>query len=268
MIPYPHVAPEIVRIGPFSLRWYGLMYLIGFGASYLLVERDVKRAGGRVGDRLLKPETLSSLYLWLLVGLLLGARGGYALFYDLPTYRAHPLEIFAVWHGGMSFHGGLIGSILAGVRFCRKNRLDPYAVADLVVPTAPIGLGCGRVGNFINGELYGRVTNVPWAMVFPDGGPLPRHPSQLYEFLLEGVALFVMLWVLRRRVRASGSLAALFFILYGLMRIFAEFFRQPDIQVGFVIGPFTMGQVLSMVMALFGAVALVLIGRARAKRGS
>ena len=261
MIPFPNISPEIARIGPVALRWYGLMYLIGFGASYLLVERDVRKAGGTIGGRPAGPEFLPSLYTWLVFGLLIGARLGYVLFYDLRAYLEHPLEIFAVWHGGMSFHGGLIGSILAGVMCCRKFSIDPPAVADLIIPTAPIGLGCGRLGNFINGELYGRVSNVPWAMVFPNGGPLPRHPSQLYEFLLEGAALFIILRTLRRRRWPQGTLSALFLFLYGLFRIFAEFFREPDVQVGLVAGPFTMGQVLSAVMVVFGVTVFVLLRR-------
>ncbi len=261
MIPYPNISPEIVRIGPLAIRWYGLMYFVGFGASYLLVERDIKKAEWKINGRPVGPPFLSSLYSWLVFGLLIGARLGYVLFYDLRVYLEHPLEIFAVWHGGMSFHGGLIGSLLAGYMCCRKFRVQPLAVADLVIPTAPIGLACGRLGNFINGELYGRVTDVPWAMVFPNGGPLPRHPSQLYELLLEGVVLFIVLWTLRRRKWPQGTLSSLFLVLYALFRIFVEFFREPDVQVGFVVGPFTMGQILSAVMAAFGAIAFVILRR-------
>src|SRR5512135_2945966 len=210
MIPYPHIDPVIVRIGPFSVRWYGMMYLLGFTASFLLVRYQIKKKGLKFAK-----DFVDSLYSYLILGLLLGARLGYVLFYDLAAYVRHPLEIFAVWHGGMSFHGGLIGSILAGILFCRKYRVDFWQVSDLVIVTAPIGLGLGRLGNFINGELYGRVTNVPWAMVFPGGGPLPRHPSQLYEFFLEGIVLFTILWLLKDRFSRSGLLTALFLMLYG-----------------------------------------------------
>jgi phosphatidylglycerol:prolipoprotein diacylglycerol transferase len=247
MIPYPKISPEIVRVGPFAIRWYGVMYLLGFAASYLLVKYQIRK------KKLQLPEDfLDSLYSYVIIGLLLGARLGYVLFYDLPSYLRHPLEIFAVWHGGMSFHGGLIGCIIAGILFSRKFRIDFWKTADLVIVTAPIGLGLGRLGNFINGELYGRVTDVPWAMVFPGGGPLPRHPSQLYEFFLEGVVLFTLLWKLKDKDLRPGMLTAFFLIFYGLFRFLVEFFRQPDVQLGFIIGPFTMGQLLSSAMILFG----------------
>jgi len=259
MLTFPRLSPEIIRVGPVAVRWYGLMYVIGFVASYLLVERDFRRAGGRIGASPASPEFLSAFYTWLILGLLVGARLGYVLFYDLGAYLEHPLEILAVWHGGMSFHGGLIGSVLAGTLCCSKYQVEPLVMADLVISTVPIGLGCGRLGNFINGELYGRVTDVPWAMVFPNGGPLPRHPSQLYELLLEGLVLFIILQVLRRSARPAGSLAAIFLMLYGLFRVFAEFFREPDAQVGFILGPFTMGQLLSAVMIAAGSAGFLVL---------
>jgi phosphatidylglycerol:prolipoprotein diacylglycerol transferase len=252
MIPYPHIDPVIVRVGPFSVRWYGVMYLLGFTASFLLVRCQIKKK-----DLNFSKDFVDTLYSYLILGLLLGARLGYVLFYDLPVYLHHPLEIFALWHGGMSFHGGLIGCILAGILFCRRHRVDFWQVADLVIVTAPIGLGLGRLGNFINGELYGRVTEVPWAMVFPGGGPLPRHPSQLYEFFLEGVVLFTVLWVLKDRISRTGVLTSLFLILYGIFRFSLEFFREPDAQLGYILGPFTMGQILSSAMIAVGIVVLV-----------
>jgi phosphatidylglycerol:prolipoprotein diacylglycerol transferase len=184
------------------------------------------------------------------------------LFYDLSAFLGNPLDIFAVWKGGMSFHGGLIGSVIAGVWNCKRSNADPWMISDLVTATAPIGIGMGRLGNFINGELYGRVTTMPWGMVFPNGGPLPRHPSQIYELFLEGVVLFFVLWTMKSRVRGSGVLTALFIMLYGFSRFIVEFFREPDAQLGFVIGLFTMGQVLSACMALAGAGLLL----ARRKR--
>lgn len=263
MIAYPDIDPVLFRIGPVALRWYGLMYALGFAASYVLVRHQIQKAPherkgkGRerkAGAAVPMPEGfLDSLYLFLIVGLILGARMGYVLFYDLASYARSPLEVFAVWRGGMSFHGGLIGALLAGYLCCRKFRVDFWKAADLVIVTAPIGLGLGRLGNFINGELYGRVTDVAWAMVFPRGGPLPRHPSQLYEFFLEGVLLFVILWLLKDRRHEPGVMTAAFLVLYGLFRIIAEFFREPDAQLGFIAGPFTMGQVLSALTMLAGA---------------
>ncbi len=247
MIAYPQIDPVIVRIGPFAIRWYGVMYLLGFASSYMLVRHQMKMKGLNFGR-----DFVDSLYSYLILGLLIGARVGYVIFYDLPEYIANPLEILAVWHGGMSFHGGLIGSVLAGIFFCRKSKVDFWQVSDLVIVTVPIGLGLGRLGNFINGELYGRVTDIPWAMIFPSGGPLPRHPSQLYEFFLEGVVLFIFLWMLKDRVSRSGVLTCLFILLYGIFRFVLEFFREPDVQLGYILGPFSMGQILSASMIVVG----------------
>lgn len=247
MIPYPDINPEIIRIGPFAVRWYGLMYLLGFASSYLLVRYQIKKKGFK-----LKKDFVEALYSYLILGLILGARLGYVIFYNLSYYIQHPLEIFAIWHGGMSFHGGLIGSVIAGILFCRKLKVDAWQIADLIIVTAPIGIGLGRLGNFINGELYGRVTDVPWAMIFPTGGPLPRHPSQLYEFFLEGVVLFIILWLLKDKTLKTGVLFSLFMIFYGTFRFFVEFFREPDVQVGFILGVFTMGQMLSAAMVFLG----------------
>jgi phosphatidylglycerol:prolipoprotein diacylglycerol transferase len=262
MIAYPHINPEIFRIGPFAPRWYGLMYALGFASSYILVKHQINKwnqgprgkGGGNRGAAaaIIPQEFLDSLYTYLILGLVIGARLGYVLFYDLSSYVKAPFEIFAVWHGGMSFHGGAIGTLAAGYWCCRKYRVDFWRAADLVIVTAPIGLGLGRLGNFINGELYGRVTDAPWGMVFPAGGPFPRHPSQLYECMLEGVVLFTILWTFKNRKSSPGSLAALFLILYGLFRFFVEFFREPDVQLGFIAGPFTMGQVLSALTTLAG----------------
>lgn len=236
-----------MRIGPFAVRWYGMMYLLGFASSYLLVKLQIKKKGLPVPH-----DFVDSLYYWLMFGLLIGARLGYIIFYDLATYLREPLEVFRIWHGGMSFHGGLIGSVIAGIFFSGKTRVDFWQTADLVIVTAPIGLGLGRIGNFINGELYGRVTDVPWAMVFPAGGSLPRHPSQIYEFLLEGILLFIILWTVKDRGLRAGVLTSFFLILYGLFRFSIEFFREPDAQVGFILGVITMGQILSAGMILTG----------------
>ncbi len=249
MIPYPDIKPYIVKIGPVQVRWYGLMYLLGFISSYLLVRFQIKKKGLSI-----KKQTIDDLYFYLIVGLIIGARLGYVVFYNLPEYLKNPLEIFALWHGGMSFHGGLIGTILAGYIFSRKRRVDFWLFSDLIIATAPVGLGLGRIGNFINGELFGRVSTVPWAMVFPEGGPLPRHPSQLYEAAGEGLVLFVILWFLKDRVRKTGHLTASFLILYGAIRFFLEFFRQPDPQLGFVLSFLTMGQILCACMIVAGLI--------------
>ena len=269
MIPYPNISPEIVRFGPFAIRWYGLMYAVGFASSFILVRHQLRKKSAQPKGKGRAKEVsapipeafLESLYTYLVFGLILGARLGYVLFYDLSSYVNKPLEIFAVWHGGMSFHGGMIGTLLAGFLCCRKYRVNFWFAADLVVVTAPIGLAAGRLGNFINGELFGRVTDVPWAMVFPAGGPLPRHPSQLYEFFLEGVLLFTILWFAKERKHAPGMMAALFLILYGLFRFIVEFFRQPDAQLGFIFGPFTMGQILSVLTSFAGIALFFLLKR-------
>jgi len=226
------------------------MYVLGFLASYILIIRQKRsKQMGLVGP------VAQDLVFYLAIGLIIGARLGYLAFYqynDYLFYLKHPLEIFATWHGGMSFHGGLVGAVIAGWFFCRRRGLPFWAVADSVVVTAPIGLGLGRLGNFINGELFGRPTTVPWAMVFPEGGPVPRHPSQLYEALLEGFVLFTLLWYLRQRTFQDGMMVAFFLILYGVFRFFIEFFRLPDPQLGFVLGILSMGQMLCLAMILIG----------------
>jgi len=256
MIPYPSIDPIIVRIGPLALRWYGLMYLLGFGAAYVLVRRQVveENAAGR-GRESVAAEfgQLDGMLISLVVGVVLGGRLGYVFFYNFSYFSQHPLEILATWHGGMSFHGGLVGALTAGWLYCRANALPFWKWADRFVVTAPIGLGLGRLGNFINGELFGRPADVPWAMVFPQGGPVPRHPSQLYEAFLEGVLLFALLWPQRHRPWPQGRKVALFFMLYAVCRIGVEFFREPDPQLGFVLsGTATMGQVLSLALLLLG----------------
>jgi phosphatidylglycerol:prolipoprotein diacylglycerol transferase len=239
-----HIDPILIQFGPIRISWYGLMYVFGFIASYLLVRFQLKKKK----DFGITQSEVEDLYFYLIIGLFVGARLGYVLFYDFSRYLNHPLEIFAVWHGGMSFHGGLIGVVLVSILFCWKKQKSFWKIADLFVVTAPIGLGLGRIGNFINGELYGRITHVPWAMVFPAGGSVPRHPSQLYESALEGWILFAILWNLKDRKLPPGSLLAIFLVLYGIFRFFLEFFRQPDPQLGFVWGPLTLGQILCMLM--------------------
>jgi phosphatidylglycerol:prolipoprotein diacylglycerol transferase len=248
--------PILVELGPIRVTWYGMMYVFGFITSYLLVRYQVKKK-----DFGISLEEVEDLYFYLILGLIIGARLGYVLFYDLRVYLSNPLEIFAVWHGGMSFHGGLIGVLIATILFCWKNKKSFWKLADLFVVTAPIGLALGRIGNFINGELYGRVTQVPWGMIFPNGGPLPRHPSQLYESSLEGGVLFLILWMLKDKKHPDGYLLAIFIFLYGVFRFFIEFFREPDVQLGLVLGPFSMGQVLCIFMIAVGIFLMIYLRR-------
>jgi phosphatidylglycerol:prolipoprotein diacylglycerol transferase len=255
MLSYPHIDPVIVAIGTFKVRWYGLMYIAGFVAAHLLVRYQAKQFKW---TRLLSLQ--DNLNLALIVGVILGGRLGYVLFYNLSYFIHHPLEILATWQGGMSFHGGCIGVAVASAWFCRCNHLDFWKTADLYVAAVPIGLGLGRLGNFINGELFGRITDKPWGMVFPGGGPFTRHPSQLYEMLLEGVCLFVILWSVKHRPWQQeyktnwphGSIMALFLILYGVARFMVEFVREPDPQLGKVLAGLTMGQLLSSSMIIAG----------------
>lgn len=255
MIAYPDIDPVIVHLGPLQIRWYGLMYVLGFIASYLLVRHQIRRFQLKELAR-----HFENLNMALIISLIVGGRLGYVLFYNLSYYLQHPLEIVATWQGGMSFHGALLGLIAAGFFYCRRHHLDFWRTADIYVVTAPIGLGLGRIGNFINGELFGRVTDVPWGMVFPAGGPLPRHPSQLYECLLEGVLLFIILWNLKnlqvKRRWPTGTMLVCFLIGYGVLRCFAELFREPDAQLGFLAAHLTMGQLLSGFMILAGGLLL------------
>nr|WP_321466509.1 prolipoprotein diacylglyceryl transferase [uncultured Desulfobulbus sp.] len=256
MLPYPHIDPVLLSIGPLHIRWYGLMYVLGFTSAYWLVLVQAKRFGWK---QLLNH--VDNLNLALILGVIVGGRLGYVALYNPGYYLVHPLEIPATWSGGMSFHGGCLGTLLAGSWYCRRKKLDFWKAADLYIVTVPIGLFFGRLGNFINGELYGRITTAPWAMIFPEGGPFPRHPSQLYEAGLEGLSLFLILWSLKDRPWRTdqthwphGSLLAIFLCGYGLFRFIVEFFREPDAQLGFLFAHLSMGQILSVLMIVAGAV--------------
>ena len=243
MIPYPQIDPVLIRIGPLALRWYGLMYLVGFVAGFFVVRSRYLKTVPEM-----EPKKIENMVLWACLGLVVGARIGYVIFYhwvDFSGFLDDPLEIFAVWHGGMSFHGGLLGAILFGVTYLKRNKMPVIPASDASFHAVPIGLALGRWANFINAELYGRATDLPWGMVFPGGGPLPRHPSQLYELVLEGPVLFTILWLVRDRTR-PGTITALFMILYGLFRFSVEFVRQPDPQLGLLLAGLTMGQLLSL----------------------
>jgi phosphatidylglycerol:prolipoprotein diacylglycerol transferase len=248
MLPYPQIDPVLLRIGPLALHWYGLMYVLGFAATFWLVRRQIRRH-----DIHELAPVFENLNMTLLISLVLGGRLGYVLFYNFSYYLHHPLQIANTLAGGMSFHGALIGVLLGGIWYCRRHHLHFLKMADIYVATIPVGLGLGRIGNFINGELYGRITEVPWAMVFPDGGPLPRHPSQLYEAALEGGLLFALLALMahlkRKKGWGHGSILAFFLVYYGVIRSFVELFREPDGHIGLMAGLLSRGQLLSLAMA-------------------
>jgi len=252
MMAYPRIDPVFFRFGPLAFRWYGLMYAISFMTAVFLVRyMALKR---RLA---LSKDQVSDLILYAALGVILGGRLGYILFYNPAYYFNNPFKLIAVWEGGMSFHGGLIGVLVAGYLFCRSKGLSFFDVADAAVVAVPVGLGLGRIGNFINGELFGRSTTVPWCMVFPAGGEVCRHPSQLYEAFLEGVVLFLILFSLARSGASRGVPFWSLFLFYGLFRFSIEFFREPDPQLGLVLGPFSMGQLLSFPMFVLGLVMVV-----------
>jgi len=249
MLAYPHIDPVALHLGPLSVRWYALAYIAGLLLGWRYAAYWAKTNAFRP-----TPEDFENFLTWAVLGVVLGGRLGYVLFYQPRFYFSHPLEILMVWHGGMSFHGGCLGVMAAIAGFSLRHKIKALALGDLVAAAAPIGLFFGRIANFINGELYGRVTDVPWAMVFPNGGPEPRHPSQLYQATLEGLVLFIALYFLVRndKLRARhGFISGAFLVGYGCARMIGEVFREPDAFLGF-IGPFTMGQLLSVPMILIG----------------
>jgi phosphatidylglycerol:prolipoprotein diacylglycerol transferase len=253
---FPNISPELVSFGPFVIRWYALSYVAGILLGWVLVHRL-----NRLPPPVLTQKALDDIIIWAIFGIILGGRTGYVLFYNLPFYLDNPSDILKIWHGGMSFHGGLIGVILAIWLFSRRYGLQFWRVIDLMAVATPIGLGLGRIANFINAELFGHPTDVPWAVIFPtDPLGLPRHPSQLYEALLEGALLLaIMLFFVRKdSIRGKpGRLSGIFLIGYGCMRAFVELFRMPDIQLGYLAGYFTMGQILCLPMVLFGIYLLL-----------
>ncbi|MDZ7853694.1 MAG: prolipoprotein diacylglyceryl transferase [Halomonas sp.] len=246
MLSYPDIDPVAISLGPFQVHWYGLMYVVGFVAALFLGRQRAERIG-------LTRDDIGDLIFYAAIGVVVGGRLGYALFYGMPQWFADPLWIFRVWDGGMSFHGGLVGVLLAALWFARKKGLAFLTLTDFVAPLVPIGLGAGRIGNFINHELPGRVTDLPWGMPFPGMGPEPRHPSSLYEAFLEGVVLFVVLWWVSARPRARGLVSGLFLALYGLFRFLVEFVRLPDAHIGYLaFGWVTMGMLLTLPMIAAG----------------
>lgn len=248
VLTYPNIDPVLLRLGPVQVHWYGLAYVAGFIAAALLF----RSLGRRWGVSLTDDDVLGAV-LYCVIGVLLGGRLGYVLFYGGRYYLDNPGAVLAIWDGGMAFHGGLAGIILAGLLFARRVGVPFLRLADMAAVGAPVGFFLGRLANFINGELWGRVTDVPWAMVFPGAGPSPRHPSQLYEAVAEGLVIFVVLWVMARRRRPRGALFGWLLLMYGSFRLLIEFVREPDAQLGLIVGPLTMGQLLSVPLIVLGA---------------
>jgi phosphatidylglycerol:prolipoprotein diacylglycerol transferase len=250
VIPYPEINPVLVELGPFAIRWYALAYIAGLVIGWQIMRRVCDQP-----PKLLSATKIDDFLLWAALGVILGGRLGYVLFYKPLFYAGHPLAILTLWEGGMSFHGGLLGVVAAILLFAWRNKVDPFMLSDLVAIVAPIGLFFGRLANFINGELWGRPTDVLWAMIFPRGGPLPRHPSQLYQAFFEGVVLFtvvLLVWRLLDGRRRPGLLTGTFCFGYGVARIVGELFREPDAHLGYLWGPLTMGMLLSIPLLLFG----------------
>jgi phosphatidylglycerol:prolipoprotein diacylglycerol transferase len=255
VLPFPAFDPVLIAFGPIAIRWYALAYIVGILLGWLYARsllRSPQRWGGKppmdVAD-------FDDFILWVTLGIILGGRIGYVLFYNLPHFIAHPFEALELWKGGMSFHGGFAGCALSVVLFALRRRISILSLGDITCAVCPIGLFLGRIANFINGELWGRPTDVAWAMVFPTGGPLPRHPSQLYEATLEGLVLLIVLWLFIRAgaLKRPGLVTGAFAILYGVARITCEFFREPDPQLGFLWGGMTMGMLLSIPLMIAGA---------------
>ena len=259
-IPFPDIDPVAVHLGIIDIRWYSLAYIFGLIISWFLARKMSVKSHSQF--TVLK---IDDFLIWATFGIIIGGRLGYVLFYNLLYFLEYPLQIFALWEGGMSFHGGLLGVIFALVLFSYRKRVPLFAMGDIIACVAPVGLFLGRLANFINGELYGRISHtVPWVMVFPGGGPEPRHPSQLYEACFEGIILFTILnllwWCVPKYQKRTGFITGLFFVFYGVFRFGLEFFREPDAHLGFIIQNLSMGQILCVPMVLFG---LLIILRSR-----
>lgn len=250
---YPQIDPVAFYIYTWPVYWYGLMYLVGFLGGWAVLSLRIRKS-----PRGFNQDQLSDIVFYAAIGAIIGGRLGYVIFYDWERFADNPILIIETWKGGMSFHGGLLGVVI-GMMMCAVKFHKPFlALTDLIAPAVPIGLGAGRIGNFINGELWGKVTTAPWGMIFPDAGDLPRHPSQLYECALEGVVLFIVLWWYSRKERPMGAVSGVFALLYGLFRFGIEFFRVPDPQIGYIaFGWFTQGQLLSVPLILIGEMLII-----------
>ena len=267
LIPFPSFDPVLVSIGPFAIRWYALAYICGILLGWLYARAIIANERYWGGPAPMTVLDYDDFILWVTLGIILGGRAGYVLFYNLPHFLENPLEILQVWKGGMSFHGGFLGCVVAVIWFAHHRGVPTLSLGDVTCAVAPIGLFFGRLANFINGELWGRTADVPWAMVFLGAGPLPRHPSQIYEAILEGLVLFVVLALFVRfgALKRPGLILGAFALFYGLARSLSEFFREPDAQLGFLWGGLTMGMLLSLPMILGGVLIIWLVPRAPAR---
>jgi len=249
-LPFPDIDPVLISFGPFSIRWYSLAYIAGLVLGWRLIRHLAVKPAYSI-----RPNKIDDFIVWATLGVILGGRIGYVLFYNLSYFAENPGKVFMVWEGGMSFHGGLLGVFIATLLFCRQHKIAFFKLSDLLVCATPIGLFFGRIANFINAELFGRITDVPWGVVFPNGGPAPRHPSQLYEAALEGLLLFLVINIMARNSAVQnrgGFLTGTFLSGYAASRIFVELFRQPDAHIGFLLLGLTMGQWLSLPMLAAG----------------
>jgi phosphatidylglycerol:prolipoprotein diacylglycerol transferase len=265
VLPFPAINPVLIHLGPLAIRWYALAYIVGIiaGWYYARVIIASERLWG--GPAPMTVIDFDDFVVWITLGIILGGRTGYVLFYNLPHFLENPLQMFELWNGGMSFHGGILGCSVAIILFALKRHIPILSLGDVTAAVAPIGLFLGRLANFINGELWGRPTDVPWAMIFPNGGPVPRHPSQLYEAMLEGAVLFIVLGLMVRAgwLKRPGVITGSFALGYGIARIICEFFREPDLQLGFLWGGLTMGMLLCIPLMLGGIVILAVAFRRR-----
>ena len=251
-MPFPAIDPVLISIGPFAIRWYALAYIVGIIAGWFYARTIIASEKLWGGAAPITVTEFDDFIIWVTLEIILGGRTGYVLFYNLPHFTAHPFEIFELWNGGMSFHGGFLGCVVATVAFALRRGLPMLSLGDVTTAVAPIGLFLGRIANFINSELWGRPTDVPWAMIFPNGGPIPRHPSQLYEAALEGLVLLIVLGLIVRlgALKRPGLVTGAFALGYGVARIFCELFREPDPQLGFLWGGLTMGMLLCIPLIL------------------
>jgi phosphatidylglycerol:prolipoprotein diacylglycerol transferase len=247
-----NINPVIVDFGFLEIRWYGFFYLLSFVIAFFLLKKNFKFRSIKLGS-----EDYENFVFNLCLGVIIGGRLGYIIFYNLAYYLENPLKVLAVWQGGMSFHGGALAIIYIGWRFCRRHKINFFQLADTTAPIASIGLGLGRLGNFINGELYGKVTDLPWGMIFPEAGSNPRHPTQLYEMLLEGIILFAVTQIILVKSKRTGLVFWVWLLGYGIFRFLVEYIRIPDEQLGYIWGLITMGQILSSFMILAGFAGLV-----------